>query len=100
MQRRTTQNDGAFAAVFYDADCSFCVNSARRFERALARRRFELVPLQAALWQAITVAGIAGFGTAVGVHPAIGYMSFSHLGPAVMGCIVFAAGLALAAQHS
>jgi hypothetical protein len=53
-----------------------------------------------ALWQAITVAGIAGFGTAVGVHPAIGYMSFSHLGPAVMGGIVFAAGLALAAQHS
>jgi predicted DCC family thiol-disulfide oxidoreductase YuxK len=32
--------------VFYDADCKFCVNAARRFERVLARRRFELVPLQ------------------------------------------------------
>ena len=53
-----------------------------------------------ALWQALTIAGIAGFGTAVGVHPAIGYMSVSHLGPAVFGCIVFAVGLALAAQNS
>ncbi len=37
----------SFASVFYDADCRFCVNAARRFERVLARRRFELVPLQA-----------------------------------------------------
>jgi hypothetical protein len=51
-----------------------------------------------ALWQALTIAGVAGFGTAVGVHPAIGYLSVSHLGPAVVGCILFAAGLALAAQ--
>ena len=51
-----------------------------------------------ALWQALTIAGVAGFGSAVGVHPAIGYMSVSHLGPAVVGCIVFAVGLALAAQ--
>lgn len=53
-----------------------------------------------ALWQALTIAGIAGFGTAVGVHPAIGYLSVTHLGPAVLGCLVFAAGLALAAQAS
>ena len=39
-------NDRTFASVFYDADCKFCVNAARRFERVLARRRFELVPLQ------------------------------------------------------
>ena len=39
-------NDQSFASVFYDADCKFCVNAARRFERVLARRRFELVPLQ------------------------------------------------------
>ena len=32
--------------MFYDADCEFCVNAARRFERVLARRRFELVPLE------------------------------------------------------
>ena len=48
-----------------------------------------------ALWQSLTIAGIIGFGTTVGVHPAIGYMSLSHLGPAVLGCIVFAVGLAL-----
>jgi predicted DCC family thiol-disulfide oxidoreductase YuxK len=39
-------NDRPFARVFYDAECEFCVNAARRFERILARRRFELVPLQ------------------------------------------------------
>jgi hypothetical protein len=53
-----------------------------------------------ALWQALTIAGVAGFGTAVGVHPAIGYMSFSHVGPAVLGGVVFAAGLAFTARDS
>ena len=53
-----------------------------------------------ALWQALTIAGIAGFGTAVGVHPAIGYLSGTHLGPAVVGCAIFATGLALATQNS
>jgi hypothetical protein len=53
-----------------------------------------------ALWQALAVAGAAGFGTAVGVHPAIGYLSVSHLGPAVLGGGVFAAGLALASRDS
>jgi len=49
-----------------------------------------------ALWQALTIAGFAGFVTAIGVHPVIGYLSFSHLGPAVLGCAVFVVGLALA----
>jgi hypothetical protein len=53
-----------------------------------------------ALWQALTIAGLAGFGTAVGVHPVIGYTSVTHLGPAVVGGLVFAAGLALAALDS
>jgi hypothetical protein len=53
-----------------------------------------------AFWQALTIAGVAGFGTAVGVHPAIGYLSITHLGPAVVGGVVFAAGLALAVQKS
>jgi hypothetical protein len=52
------------------------------------------------LWRSLAIAGVAGFGTAVGVHPAVGYMSLSHLGPAVVGCVVFAAGLALAARES
>jgi predicted DCC family thiol-disulfide oxidoreductase YuxK len=38
--------DRSIAGVFYDADCAFCVTAARRFERVLARRRLELVPLQ------------------------------------------------------
>jgi predicted DCC family thiol-disulfide oxidoreductase YuxK len=38
--------DQAPAAVFYDAQCTFCVKTARRFERVLARRRLELMPLQ------------------------------------------------------
>jgi len=41
-------NDRTFASVFYDADCRFCVNAARRFQLVLARRGFELVPLQLA----------------------------------------------------
>ena len=32
--------------LLYDADCRFCLRLARRFQRALARRRFELLPLQ------------------------------------------------------
>ena len=51
-----------------------------------------------ALWRALGVAGLAGFGTAVGVHPAIGYVNGVHLAPAVLGAAVFAAGLALAAS--
>ncbi len=39
-------DDRPFARVFYDADCRLCVAGARRFERVLGRRRFELVPLQ------------------------------------------------------
>jgi len=49
-----------------------------------------------ALWQALAIAGTAGFGTAIGIHPVIGYLSLTHLGPAVLGLAVFAAGLGLA----
>jgi hypothetical protein len=49
-----------------------------------------------ALWQALAIAGTAGFGTAIGIHPAIGYLSVTHLGPAVLGLAVFASGLVLA----
>jgi hypothetical protein len=53
-----------------------------------------------ALWQTLAIAGIVGFGTAVGVHPAIGYLSATHLGPAVVGCVIFATGLGLAVHGS
>lgn len=46
MKPGAPANDQAAAGVFYDADCAFCVRSAHRFERVLARRRFKLVPLQ------------------------------------------------------
>ena len=46
MQPGMTDNHRSSASVFYDADCRFCVNAARRFERVLARRWVELVPLQ------------------------------------------------------
>jgi hypothetical protein len=47
------------------------------------------------LWQAIALAGIAGFTTAIGIHPIIGYTDFTHLAPAIVGAIVYGAGLAL-----
>jgi hypothetical protein len=56
-------------------------------------------PLTRSLWQALAVAGAAGFVTAIGVHPAIGYLSATHLGPAVAGGVLFAIGLALAQRR-
>jgi hypothetical protein len=47
------------------------------------------------LWQALALAGTAGFATAIGIHPVIGYLSVSHLAPAVAGGLAYAAGLAL-----
>jgi hypothetical protein len=47
------------------------------------------------LWRTLCVAGFFGFGTAIGVHPAVGYVSATHLAPAVIGAIVYAIGLAL-----
>ena len=47
------------------------------------------------LRQALLLAGIAGFTTAIMIHPVIGYTNLSHLGPAVLGCVVYFIGLAL-----
>ena len=47
------------------------------------------------LWQALAVAGITGFTTAIGIHPVIGYLSVSHLLPAVVAAGLFVAGLVL-----
>jgi hypothetical protein len=46
--------------------------------------------------QALAVAGLAGFGTAIFVHPAIGYTDRWHLAPAVSGAALFALGWWLA----
>lgn len=45
------------------------------------------------LWQALAFAGIAGFGCAIGVHFAVRYTDVWHLGPAVAGAMLFAAGV-------
>ena len=51
-------------------------------------------PMSRSLWQALLVTGIAGFSTAIGIHPVIGYTSSSHLAPAVVGALVYFSGLA------
>ena len=48
-------------------------------------------------WAAMVAAGTAGFGSAIGIHLTIGYIDPVHLGPAVLGTLVLAAGLALSA---
>jgi len=53
-----------------------------------------------ALWQTLGIAGAAGFGTAVGVHPAIGYINTLHLAPAVLACVLFGVGLVSATLGS
>jgi hypothetical protein len=52
-------------------------------------------PMSRSLWQALLVAGIAGFSTAIGVHPVIGYNSVTHLAPAVLGAVLYAIGMAM-----
>ena len=47
------------------------------------------------LWQVLCLAGAVGFATAIGVHPLVGYNSFTHLAPAICGAFLFVAGLAL-----
>jgi hypothetical protein len=47
------------------------------------------------LWQALLIGGIAGWSTAIGVHPVIGYTDPGHLAPAVVGALLFTCGLAL-----
>ncbi len=46
-------------------------------------------------WNALAIAGFAGFGAAIGVHELIGYLDPSHVGPAILGALVFVAGLVL-----
>lgn len=54
------------------------------------RAEFDLAALQT-----LAVAGLSGFGTALSVHPAIGYTNPFHLAPAIIGACLFATGLLL-----
>ncbi len=47
------------------------------------------------LWCVLALVGVIGFGTAIGVHPAVGYNDFVHLAPAVLGALAYLIGLAL-----
>jgi hypothetical protein len=48
--------------------------------------------LDRAARQAIAIAGVSGFASAILVHPAIGYNDWWHLTPAVGGAVIFAYG--------
>src|SRR6185503_20619041 len=47
------------------------------------------------LWQVLAIAGAVGFSTAIGVHPAVGYVDLMHLAPAVLGSLAFLLGMIL-----
>lgn len=49
-----------------------------------------------ALWQALLLAGIAGFGCAIGVHYPIGYVDVVHLAPGWLGAVIFVVGIVCA----
>ena len=48
-----------------------------------------------ALWEALLLAGVAGFGAALWIHGLIGYVDLTHIGPAILGALVFLAGIVL-----
>jgi hypothetical protein len=52
------------------------------------------------LWRALALAGLAGFGTAIVIHPIIGYTNLFHLGPAVLGGVAYFVGIAMTYQSS
>ena len=49
----------------------------------------------ASLWSTLASVGLAGFGTAIGAHPAVGYEDAVHLAPAVLGAVAYSLGLIL-----
>jgi hypothetical protein len=54
------------------------------------------------LWQVLALAGLVGFSAAIGIHPAVGYTSLTHLAPAILGAVVYLCGLLLtfSAMHA
>lgn len=52
------------------------------------------------LWRVLALVGLAGFGPAIGVHPAIGYNDPVHLAPAAGGAVLYAAGLTLSRRQA
>lgn len=54
-----------------------------------------LKPGARSLWKTFLASGLIGFGTAIGIHPIVGYTSFIHLLPAYIGALGFLAGIYL-----
>jgi hypothetical protein len=52
------------------------------------------------LWQVLCVVAVVGFGAAIGIHGVVGYTDSTHVGPAVLGAVVFGAGLVGTATSS
>ncbi|WP_263381728.1 hypothetical protein [Granulicella arctica] len=46
-----------------------------------------------ALWQALLVGGVTGFGCAIGVHYKMNYLIVSHIAPAWLGAVIYAVGI-------
>jgi hypothetical protein len=47
------------------------------------------------LWWVLALFGLAGFGAAIGAHPAVGYDDPVHLAPALTGLVIFVMGMLL-----
>ena len=47
------------------------------------------------MWETLLVAGLVGFGCAIGIHYPIGYMNAFHLAPGWMGFAIFLTGICL-----
>lgn len=46
-------------------------------------------------WLVLALAGLTGFGAAIGAHPVIGYNDAVHLAPAVLGAVSYLTGMVL-----
>ena len=46
------------------------------------------------LWQVLCASGTIGFAAAIGVHLVVGYLDIVHLAPAILGAVIFVAGMA------
>ncbi len=51
------------------------------------------------VWEALMIAGMTGFGCAIGVHYPIGYVDWFHLAPAWSGLALFVAGMGLGGRR-
>ena len=46
------------------------------------------------LWWVLCASGVIGFTAAIGVHLVVGYINVVHLGPAILGALIFVVGIA------